>query len=120
MAITKAMREAKKAELLELYRNFAIERGEDARDTGSNVFMFPFCYENGEEDFAKITIQIPTGSRDGEPYDGYGEADSWELKKKEKAIKKEKADKAKAEKIRRDIEYRAKQKANREKANEGH
>lgn len=119
MAITKAMREEKKAELVKEFIAFLKEKGEDVLEIGSNILAFPFCYNNGEEDFAKVTIQIPTGSRDGEPFDGYGEAESWEMKKREKAEKKAKAEKLKAEKIRRDIEYREKQKANREKANAG-
>jgi len=115
MAITKAMREEKKAELMKDFIEFLKNRGEDVLEIGSNILAFPFCYDNGDEDFAKLTIQIPTGSRDGEPFDGYGEAESWELKKKQKAETAAKKAKEKAEKIRRDEEYRAKQKENKEK-----
>lgn len=115
MEITKAMREQKKAELMKRFIDFAISEGEDAKEIGTNMFMFPFCYENGAEDFVKVTIQIPTGSRDGEPFDGYGEAESWELKKKQKAETEAKKAKAKADKIRRDEEYRRKQNENKEK-----
>lgn len=118
MAITKAMREQKKAELLKMFMDFAIEHGEDAKEIGSNIFMFPFCYENDEEDFAKVTIQIPTGSRDGEPFDGYAEAENWEFKKQQKAIKDEEAKKKKEAKIQRDKEYRAKQEENKKKRGE--
>ena len=119
MAITKAMREEKKAELMKIFIDFLKEKGEDVLEIGSNVLAFPFCYANGEEDAARIKIEIPTGSRDGEPFDCYGEAESWELKKKQKAAAAEKKKKDKEAKIKRDEEYRRKQQENKEKRNAG-
>lgn len=120
MAITETMKKAKRAELMATLIDYFSNLGEDPREISANAFMFPFCYDNGEEDFFKITIQIPSGSRkDGEPFDGYGEAESWELKKRQKAEAEAKAAKAKAEKAKRDAAYYAKQKENKAKRNAG-
>ena len=55
---------------------------------------------------------------DNEPFDGYGKAQEYEMKQKEKKEKAEKAAKKKAEKIKRDEEYRRK-KAEQKKKEKG-
>ena len=88
---------------------FFTDKEEDVLRIKSNEICFPVLDEEGNEEFVKITIAVPTGSRDdNEPFDGYGKAQEYEMKLKEKAKKAEKAAKKKAEKIKRDEEYRRK------------
>lgn len=63
--------------------------------TKSNTFGFYFVNDNGDEETLTVTISVPNGSRDGDPYDLDGEADAYESNLK---MKKEKAEKAAAEK----------------------
>ena len=46
--------------------------------------MFPAIDELGNECFLTVTVQIPKGSRDGDPYDGYAEAENYRLETKRK------------------------------------
>lgn len=63
------------------------ETTEDILRTNSNEIAFPCVDEEGNEKFVVITVKVPTGSRDGEEYDGYAVAESYALKVKEKAEK---------------------------------
>lgn len=73
----------------------------------SNEIALPFVDCNDEEKFIVITVKIPTGANKGtEPYDGYAEAEDYERKLKEKAIKAQKRtekDKRQKEKREREI-----------------
>lgn len=83
----------------------------------SNEIAIPCVDADGEDNYVVITIKVPTGSRDGDPYDGYGEAESYAMSVKQKAEKAEADAKKKAAKIARDQAMRAKkaeQKAMRE------
>lgn len=65
--------------------------GEDIRQTKAGTAMFPIIDELGDETFITITIQVPKGARDGDPYDGYAEAENFKVeqlaKSEQKAIK---------------------------------
>lgn len=93
-------------------------RGDEVLQVKDHEIAVPVVDTEGNEDFIKITIAIPTGSNKGtEPYDGYEMAEDYQLKLKEKAEKKAKAEEAKAKKIERDKKYRekkAEQQAKRE------
>ena len=91
------------------------ENGDEVLKTGSAEISIPVVDEQGNDKFLVITLKVPKGSRDGEPYDGYGMAEDFKMKQEAKAEKKAKADKAKAEKIKRDEEYRRKVKENKAK-----
>lgn len=92
------------------------EIGEEVLQTKANQFCFPCLDENGGEWFARVTIEIPTGSRDdNEPYDGYAEAETYKIKVENDKKKAEEKAKAKAEKIKRDEEMRKKKKEIAEK-----
>lgn len=80
---------------------------EDIGRTGSNEFNFPVVDSEGNEDFIVIKVSIPTGSRDGEAYDGYGARNDYEISVKEKAEKAAAAAAAKEKKIARDAKARA-------------
>ena len=94
-----------------------LKDNEDVMRTGSGTIAFPVVDDEGEDNWIKVTIQVPTGERDGTPYDGYGEADQYKSHIELKAVKAEKAAAAKAAKIERDQkarEARAAARANHE------
>ena len=114
---TKQAQELLRRTYLEIIREALEARGEEVLQTGSNVLAVPCVDENGDEQFCCFTIKVPTGSRDGDPYDGYGEAESYALSVKQKAEKAAADAEKKAKKIARDEAMRAKkagQKAKRE------
>lgn len=106
----KALREMVKSQYMEMLVKMLSEQ-EDVGITGSNEFNFPVVDSEGNEDFVVIKVTIPTGSRDGEPYDGYGARNDWEIHLKEKAEKDAKSAADKAKKIERDSKARAKKQA---------
>ena len=116
----KTLREKIKNDYTEILMSFFNEKGEEVLQTKKNEFCFPVVDSEGNEDFVKITVAIPTGSReDNSPFDGYGEANSYQLKLKTQEEKAKAAAKKKAEKIKRDEEDRkkkAEQKAQAKKA----
>ena len=87
------------------------DMGEEVLRVGSNEIAIPVLDEDGNEKWLVLTFKVPTGSRDGDAYDGYSMAEDYQMKQVEKA---EKA-KAKAEKAEKDKAKRAKSK---EKAEE--
>ena len=76
------------------------------RQVASNAVAFPFVNDLGEEEVIKLTISVPTGSRDGEPYDMDLEADDFEEKQKAKAEKQKEAEEKKKKKIEADKKKR--------------
>lgn len=91
--------------------------GEEVLQTNSNELCIPCVDEQGNEEFLVLTFKVPTGSRDGEAYDGYSMAEDFALKTKLKEEKNAKAKEAKAKKIAKDKaqrEARAKAKAEHE------
>lgn len=83
------------------------EKGEDVQRTKSNQIAIPVVDSEGDEGWITITIAVPTGTRDGEPYDGYEEAEGYEMTLAKNAAKAAEAAKKKAEKIARDEKLRA-------------
>lgn len=113
------LNEKVKATYYALIASALTENGDEVLKTGSAEISIPVVDNEGNDKFLVITLKVPKGSRDGEPYDGYGMAEDFRIKQEAKAEKKAKADKAKAEKIKRDTAMREKAKANREKAVSG-
>lgn len=92
------------------------ELDEEVLQTKSNEFCFPCVDKAGNEQFLRVTVSIPTGSKD-DPYDGYSEAESYQIKMKEKAQKAKESQEKKAAKKARDEARREKQKLIHEKQN---
>lgn len=107
------IREVVKAEFLSKIAETLTAQGEEVLKTKKNVFAIPFARDE-EEGFVTITVSVPTGSRDGDEYDGYGEAESYRMKVEEDARKAEEAKKKKEEKMRKDAEARERKKAEKE------
>ena len=88
MATNTKERNALRAQLVTDFMAFLNERGEDAMLGASNKIVFPVVGADGGEYFATVTIAIPTGGRDGEPFDGYALAEEYAIKCKNKEDKK--------------------------------
>ncbi len=64
------------------------DAGEDIGYIASNKINMPVVDEEGNEEWVTVTVSVPLGEGRGkEPYDGYGERESFEMKEKEKAEK---------------------------------
>lgn len=85
-------------------------KDEEVLRTGSNEVAIPCVDEEGNDEYIVITFKVPTGSRDGDAYDGYSMAEDYAMKQRAAAEKAEKAKAEKAKKIARDEAMR-KQKA---------
>jgi hypothetical protein len=113
----KQLHEALRKKYMEAVKAFLEANGDEVLTTNSNEFALPCVDEEGNDEFIVLTFKVPTGSRDGEAYDGYGEADSFAMKTAEKAEKAKAAAEAKARKIAKDKamrEAKAKAKAEHE------
>lgn len=90
--------------------DFFANEGEDVQQTKTGTVMFPAVDELGNECFLTVTVQIPKGSRDGEAYDGYAEAENYRLETKAKQEEKIRKEIAKQKKIERDKKMREEKK----------
>lgn len=118
---TKTAREALRAHYLNLIATFLQEQGEEVLVTGSNELAVPCVSQTGDEEYAVFTVKIPTGARDGEPYDGHLAAQDYadhlaEKERKAKAAAEKKAKKIAADKAAREAKAAAREKAKAEKA----
>ena len=104
----KQLHEALRNKYLDLFIQFLTEQGEEVLRIKSNEIAFPVVDEERNDEFIKIAISVPTGSRDdGEAFDGFGMAEQYA----EKVANDEAKAKAEAEKKAKKI---AKDKAQRE------
>lgn len=77
--------------------------GEEVLRVGSNEIALPVVDSNGEERWLVVTFKVPTGSRDGDAYDGYSMQEDYKMKLADKAAKAEaKAAKAEKDKAKRE------------------
>ena len=84
--------------------------GEEVLRVGSNEIAIPVLDSNNEERWLVLTFKVPTGSRDGDAYDGYSMKEDYEMKLAEKAEKAaEKAKKAEKDKAKREAAAKAKE-----------
>lgn len=112
----KVEREIIRTEFLNLISEFLATKGEEVLRVKSNEIAIPVVGCEGNEDFLVITFKVPTGANKGlEPYDGYSEAEDYEMKLKEKARKAKANAEKKAKKIAKDEEIRKKKKEIAEK-----
>ena len=84
--------------------------GEEVLRVGSNELALPVVDSTGEERWLVLTFKVPTGSRDGDAYDGYAMKQDYDMNLAKKAAKAaENATKAAKDKAKR--EAKAKEKA---------
>ena len=94
---------AMKVEYLEQVRAMLAAAGEEVLRVGSNEIAFPIVDAAGNEKWMVVTFKIPTGSRDGDEYDGYSSmANDYEMKlRKKQEQAQERARKAEANKTKK-------------------
>lgn len=113
------LNDALRARYVDRVKSLLESVGDEVKVVGSNQLAVPCVDDESNETFVVITLKVPTGTRDGEAYDGYAAADDYAFKLIEKAKKAERAKVEKAKKIARDKaarEAKAKAKAEKEKA----
>lgn len=102
----KSLHDALRAKYIERVSKFLADAGEEVLVTGSNEIALPCVDSEGNDEFIVITFKVPTGSRDGDAYDGYSMAEDFKVKSAEKAEKAKVAAERKAKKIARDKKMR--------------
>ena len=100
----KVMNEEIKTNYLSLISDYLEnENGEEVLRVGSNEIAMPIVDEAGNEKWMVLIFKIPTGSRDGDAYDGYSMAEDYKMKCEKKEAAKQKAkEKAKKDKAKRE------------------
>ena len=83
----KVLRESIKEEWRDFLEEVIQRRGDETLRTASNEIAVPVVDSEGGEHFIVLTIKIPTGSRDGEAYDGYAAAEDYTMRCNAKAAK---------------------------------
>lgn len=102
----KSLHDALRAKYIERVSKFLADAGEEVLVTGSNEIALPCVDSEGNDEFIVITFKVPTGSRDGDAYDGYSVAEYFKMKSDEKAEKAKIAAEKKAKKIAQDQKMR--------------
>lgn len=113
----KVLHEEIRAKYMKLVADFLTKQEEEVLVVGSNEIAIPCVDSENNDEFLVLTFKVPTGSRDGDAYDGYSMAEDYQIKEREKAEKAEKAKADKEKKIAKDKamrEQKAKAKAERE------
>ena len=99
----KVLNEEIKMRFLDGVSEHLTNAGEEVLRVGSNEIAIPVVDEDGNEKWLVVTFKVPTGSRDGDAYDGYAMAQDYEMKCEDKERKaKEKAQKAAKDKAKRE------------------
>ena len=106
----KVLNEEIKVRFLDGIVDHLTDVGEEVLRVGSNEIALPVVDSENNEKWLVLTFKVPTGSRDGDAYDGYAMAEDFKMKCEDKERKaKEKAEKAAKDKAKR--ETKAKEKA---------
>ena len=118
MATTnKVLDEKLRAKYLKKIVDFFTAEGEEVLVTGTNEIAFPCVDDSNNDKFIVVKISVPSGSRDGDVYDGYSMAEDFKMKSADKAEKAKVNAEKKAKKIAKDAaarEAKAKIKAEHE------
>ena len=118
----KQLHEALRAKYMGAIMEYLKAQDEEVLVTGSQEIALPCVDEEGNDEFIVITFKVPTGSRDGDAYDGYSVAEDYRMREAEKAEKAKVAAEKKARQIAKDKamrEAKAQAKAEREAKKEG-
>ena len=113
----KQLHEEIRAKYTALVSDFLAKQDEEVLVVGSQEIAIPCVDSEGNDEYLVITFKVPTGSRDGDAYDGYAMAEDYAIRQREKAEKEAKAKAEREKKIARDKamrEQKEKAKAERE------
>ena len=89
-----------------IVKEFLEGAGEEVLITGSNEIAMPCVDAEGNEKFLVLTFKVPTGTRGGDAYNGYHEAEDYAARLELKAEKAKAAAEKKARKIEADKKLR--------------
>ena len=108
----KVLNEEIKVRFLDGVAEHLTQVGEEVLRVGSNEIAIPVLDSEDNEKWLVLTFKVPTGSRDGDAYDGYSMAEDYQMKLKEKAEKQAAKDaRAAAEQAKREKKSKEKEKA---------
>ena len=110
MASNRILDNELREKVLKTIMDFFTEKNEDVMQTNSNECAFPCVDSDGNDKWIQIVVKVPTGGRDEDGYDGYGVAESYRIKVKEKEEKRKENEEKKQKKIERDKKLREKKK----------
>lgn len=110
MASNRILDNELREKVLKTIMDFFTEKNEDVMQTNSNECAFPCVDSDGNDKWIQIVVKVPTGGRDEDGYDGYGVAESYRIKVKEKEEKRRENEEKKQKKIERDKKLREKKK----------
>lgn len=105
--LTNSQKNSLRFQAMQRLMSLLAEAGEDVMQTKNNKFMYPSVTDDGEELYFEITVSIPSGSRDGDQYNGYDEAENFRIVSQAKAEEKARKELEKQKKIERDKARRA-------------
>lgn len=98
----KVLNDEVRAQYMALVRETMVKAGDEVLEVASNELALPVVDSEGNEKWVVLTVKVPTGSRDGDAYDGYAMAEDWQMRQAAKAAKAaEKAAKAERDKAKR-------------------
>ena len=104
---TKVLNDEVRAQYMTAVREAMSATGDEVLVVGSNELAIPVVDTEGNEKWVVVTVKVPTGSRDGDAYDGYAMAEDYRMRLADKAAKQ-------AERERKTAERQAKTKAKTE------
>ena len=105
----KVLNEEIKIRFLEGVSEHLTNVGEEVLRVGSNEIALPVVDDDGNEKWLVLTFKVPTGSRDGDAYDGYSMAEDYQMKQAEKEAKaKAKAEESAKKKAKADAKKKEK------------
>ena len=116
MASNKVLNDSLRSNYLSKVKETFEQSGEEVLVTGSGELCMPCVDSEGNDKWIQIVVKVPSGTRDGDPFDGYSLAQDWQMTLAKKKAKAEEAARKKAEKIAKDKASREAKKAAREKA----
>lgn len=98
----KVLNDEVRARYMALVRETMVKAGDEVLEVASNELALPVVDSEGNEKWVVLTVKVPSGSRDGDAYDGYAMAEDWQMRQAAKAAKAaEKAAKAERDKAKR-------------------
>ena len=100
--MNKKTNDALRADYVQKIMQMMTDAGEEVLRVKSNEIALPVVDADGEDNWVILTVKVPVGSRDGDVYDGYGEAESYQMACQAKAEKAAADAEKKTKKIARD------------------
>ena len=82
----KSLNDALRAMYLERVHN-CLSAEDEVLVVGANELAVPVVDTDGNEKWIVVSVKVPTGTRDGDAYDGYAMAEDYCLRQKNKAEK---------------------------------